>query len=107
AAGHQWQRGLAHVGVRAGVRVREVEPRATHADQHLAGLRRGQRKLDESQHLGAAELGYLDRSHRAAQASERRGGDARLATPPRARVRAAGSATTYTLGQPTLTRTRA
>ena len=41
AAGHQRQRRLAHVGVRPGVRVREVQPRARHADQHLA--RRGSR----------------------------------------------------------------
>ena len=64
AARDQRQRRPLHVAVRARVGVGEVEPGAGHADQHLAGGRAaGSGSSARAEHLGAAELGHLDRAH--------------------------------------------
>ena len=69
AAGHEWQCGLAHVGVGARVGVRKVQPGAADLDQDLVGTGLGLGKLYELEHLGPPELAHLDGAHGGVQAS--------------------------------------
>jgi hypothetical protein len=68
AAGHDGQLGLGDVRVLAGVGVGVVHPRPGDADEDLVRAGRGDRDVDEVEHLGSAELDHLDRAHRVGHA---------------------------------------
>ena len=63
AAGHEREIELGHVGVLARVSVCEVDARARHLHELLAGAGLGLGEVHQLEHLGASELCDLHRSH--------------------------------------------